>query len=190
MKEKFRDKTRDNLNQDLNFIGVKTGLAERDHERESVENSWHQRSLGVINVAESSIPWINVLKRDGDGKNPPRWWMVFGIPDDRSSEIHQRTEIKTIRKKSFPLFGKIKNVTWKGEDDGLGLINKLSVDLEIKTLAKRVGNLEIKRQTGAFQGWTLVLDRKFHPSNEDWNTIEKIANYVLSSQRFRDQKKR
>ena len=98
MKEKFRDKTRDNLNQDLNFIGVKAGLAERDHEKESVENSWHQRSLGVINVAESSIPWINILKQDGGKNNPRRWWMVFGIPDDRLSEIHQRTEIKTIRK--------------------------------------------------------------------------------------------
>lgn len=188
MKENLRDKTRDNLNQDLNFIGVPADLAERGHVRESVENSWYQRSLGVINVEESSIPWINILKQDGGKNNPPRWWMVFGIPDDRSSEIHPHTKIKTIRKKSFPLFGKIKDVTWKGEDDGLGLINELSMDLEIKTLAMKVGNLEIKRQTGAFQGWTLVLDRKFHPSNEDWNTIEKIADYVLSSQRFRNRK--
>ena len=107
MKEKFRDKTRDNLNQDLNFIGVKAGLAERDHERESVENSWYQRSLGVINVAEGSIPWINILKQDGGKNNPPRWWMVFGIPDDRSSEIHPHTKIKTIRKtgsSGFPHF--------------------------------------------------------------------------------------
>ena len=188
MKDKFRDKTRDNLNQSLNLVGVTAVLAQRDHERESVENSWYQRSLGVINVAESSISWINVLKQDGGKNNPPRWWIVFGIPDGRSLEIHSSTKIKTIRRKSFPLFGKVKDISWQGEDDGLGLINELSVDPEIKTLAKRVGNLEIKRQTESFRGWTLVLDRKFHPSHEDWKAIEKIANYVLSSQRFRDRR--
>ena len=188
MKDKFRDKTRDNLNQSLNLIGVTAVLAQRDHERESVENSWYQRSLGVINVAESSISWINVLKQDGGKNNPPRWWIVFGIPDGRSLEIHSSTKIKTIRRKSFPLFGKVKDISWQGEDDGLGLINELSVDPEIKTLAKRVGNLEIKRQTESFRGWTLVLDRKFNPSHEDWKAIEKIANYVLSSQRFRDRR--
>ena len=188
MKDKFRDKTRDNLNQSLNLIGVTAVLAQRDHERESVENSWYQRSLGVINVAESSISWINVLKQDGGKNNPPRWWIVFGIPDDRSLEIHSSAKIKTIRRKSFPLFGKIKDVTWKGEDDGLGLIDELSLDLEIKALAKRAGNLEIKRQTDSFHGWTLVIDRKFHPSTEDWETIGKIASYLLSSQRFRDRK--
>ena len=188
MKDKFRDKARDDLSYDLNLIDVRAKMAERGHEKENIENSWYQRSLGVIDIAESSISWINILKQDGGKNNPPRWWMVFGIPDDRSLEIHPRTKIKTIRKKSFPLLGKVKDITWKGEDDGLGLINELSTDLEIKTLSKRVGNLEIKSQTDLFKGWTLVIDRKFHPSHEDWKTIEKIANYALSSQRFRDQK--
>ena len=33
-----------------------------------------------------------------------------------------------------------------------------------------------------FQGWTLTVDRRFSPTDQDWETVEKIADYILSSQ--------
>ena len=184
MKENFRDKTRDGLIHVLNSIGIKAEIAERDRAEEKVEDSWYQRSLGVIDIPDGAIRWINVLKQDGGKNNPPRWWIVMGIPDESSASISKQIKIKTKRKKSFPLFGKVIDVTWEGEDGGTGLAKTLSDDVPIKTLAKRSGNLEIKSQAGIFQGWSLTVDRKFSPTREDWVTVEKISDYILSSPRI------
>jgi hypothetical protein len=69
-------------------------------------------------------------------------------------------------------------VIWKGYDGGNGLVDTLSGDVPTKTLAKRIGNLEIKSQT---QGWTLTVDRRFSPTTQEWETVEKIASYILST---------
>ena len=74
-------KTRDELTAALNSIGVKAEMTERGRVEEKVENSWYQRSLGVIDIPEGPIRWINILKKDGGKHSPPRWWVVLGIPD-------------------------------------------------------------------------------------------------------------
>jgi hypothetical protein len=81
------------------------------------------------------------------------------------------------------LFGKVVDVTWKGNDDYTGLAEVLSNDETVKDLAKRIGNLTVHSYAKEFQGWTLQVDRRFTPTNQDWATIQKIANYILSSAR-------
>ena len=183
MKEQLRDKSRDGLIYALNSVGVKAEMAERGRAEEKVEDSWYQRSLGVIDILEGSIRWVNILKRDAGQHNPPKWWVVLGIPDERSISSHQEIKIKTVRKKTFPLFGKVVDVIWKGHDGGTGLVNVLSRDEEIKMLAQRLGNLEIKSHANGFQGWTLTVDRRFSPTSQEWETLEKISGYILSSPR-------
>ena len=183
MKERFRDKTRDDLANALNLIGVKAEMADRERAEEKVENSWYQRSLGVIDIAEGPISWINILKKDPSKDSPPRWWIVMGIPDDSTVSIRKQIKIKTKRKKSFPLFGKVIDVAWAGKDGGTGLAKTISDDTSTKTLATRIGNLEIKSQTEMFQGWTLTADKQFSPTRQEWETIEKTAGYILSSPR-------
>ena len=158
-------------------------MTERGDVEEQVENSWYQRSLGVIDLPEGPIRWINILKKDGTNKSPPQWWVVLGIPDKRSISSHQTVQIKTVRKKTFPLFGKVVDVTWKGNDSDTDLVNVLSTDPAIKTLSQRIGNLEIKNHSNEFQGWTLTVDRQFSPTNQDWETLEKVADHILSSPR-------
>tara|TARA_Y100000588_G_scaffold392600_1_gene505121 strand:- start:3328 stop:3885 length:558 start_codon:yes stop_codon:yes gene_type:complete len=183
MKEQMRDKTRDQLQQALNSAHVRAEMSERKSDLEEVDNSWYQRSLGVIEISDSPVKWINILKKDGSQHSPPRWWIVLGIPDDRPISTSRETKIKTIRKKSFPLFGKVVDVTWKGDDGGTDLIHILSNDVSTKALASRIGNLEIKSQANGFQGWMLVIDRRFRPTTEDWDAIETIARHLLSSSR-------
>ena len=183
MKERLRDKSREELAYALNSVGIKAEMAERGRAEEKVEDSWYQRSLGVIDILEGSIRWVNILKRDAGQHNPPKWWVVLGIPDERSISSHQEIKIKTVRKKTFPLFGKVVDVIWKGHDGGTGLINVLSRDEEIKMLAQRLGNLEIKSHANGFQGWTLTVDRRFSPTSQEWETLQKIAGYILSSPR-------
>ena len=184
MKERLRDKSRDGLTYALNSVGVKAEMAERGRAEEKVEDSWYQRSLGIIDILEGAIRWINILKKDGSNNSPPRWWVVLGIPDERPVSTRQQTKIKTVRKKTFPLFGKVVDVIWKGDDGGTGLVDILSRDIPTKTLAKRIGNLEIKSQSDRFQGWALTVDRRFTPTGQDWETVEKIADYILSPPRL------
>ena len=183
MKERYRDKTRDELAYTLNSLGIKVEVSERGRDEEKIENSWHQRSLGVLDIPEGPIRWINILKKDAGQHNPPKWWVVLGIPDERPVSTRQQTKIKTVRKKTFPLFGKVVDVVWKGYDGNTGLVNTLSKDVPTKTLATRIGNLEVKSQANGFQGWTLTVDRRFSPTSQDWETVEKIADYILSSPR-------
>jgi hypothetical protein len=93
-------------------------------------------------------------------------------------------DIKTIRKKSFPLFGKVVDVVWEGDDYHTGLAEVLSNDGTVKDLAKKIGNLVVRNYAKEFEGWTLEVDRRFGPTNQDWATIQKIAGYVLSSPRM------
>lgn len=184
LKEKLRDKSRDELTSYLtDFAKVKAQMGVRGRPEEKVENSWYQRSLGVIDIAEGPIKWISILKRDRSKDSPPKWWVVMGIPFDGDGSAIQKIGIKTVRKKAFPLFGKVVDVIWKGDDGVSGLINILSQDTAIKELSKKIGNLEIKSQSEGFQGWTLTSDRKFAPTSEDWETIQRIANHILSAPR-------
>jgi hypothetical protein len=107
----------------------------------------------------------------------------MGIPDEKPLPKNQELKIKTVRKKTFPLFGKVVGVTWRGNDQGTGLVDVLSADEAVKSLSKAIGNLEIKSQSNSFQGWTLTVDRKFQPMPPEWEAIQKIADYILSSPR-------
>ena len=169
--------------QNLNSLGIRTILAERGMNEEKVENSWYQRSLGIIDIPEGLVRWINILKKDGSKNSPPQWWIILGIPDERPLTNHKAVDIKTIRKKTFPLFGKVVDVIWKGDDHHTGLVDILSNDEAVKNLAKRIGNLTIHSYAKEFQGWTLQVDRRFEPTYKEWATIQKIADYILSSAR-------
>ena len=72
----------------------------------------------------------------------------------------------------------------EGNDSGTGLAYVLSNDEAVKNLAKNIGNLTIHSYAKEFQGWTLQVDRRFKPTNQDWATIQKIANHILSSARI------
>ena len=166
-------------------MGIKAEIAERNRTEEKILNSWWTRSLGIIDIPKGPIKWINIVKKDGDNKSPPRWWIIFGIPDGRLTSNRQKIKIRTIRKKSFPLFGKIIDVTWKGNDYGAGIVDTLSNDEATDNLAEKIGNLEIRTHAKEFQGWTLQVDRKlnwFEPSTtgKDWEDIQKIADYLIS----------
>ena len=208
MRERVRDKSRDDLTYVLNSLGVEAEMAVRGRREEKIENSWYQRSLGVIDIAEGPIKWINILKKDRNKNSGPRWWVVMGIPETINLPGFKKTKLKTVRKKTFPIFGKVVDVVWKGEGGTTALASTLSMDQDVKILSKRIGNLEIKSHSGSsncescglertaaeffctscggfigFQGWTLIFDRRFSPTNLDWEVIRKISDYILLSPR-------
>ena len=83
------------------------------------------------------------------------------------------------------MFGKIIDVTWKGNDYGPRIVDTLSNDKATDNLAEKIGNLEIRTHAKEFRGWTLQVDRKlkwFDPltTSKDWEAIQTIADYLLS----------
>jgi hypothetical protein len=182
MIEWLRDKTRDNLTRDISSLGITAIMSKRNRPEEKIVKTWYQRSLGIIDIGGEAVKWINILKNDGSEDSPPQWWIVFGIPDEKG--ISQTVNIKTIKKKRFPVLGTVVDVTWKGNDSATGLIDLLSLDEEIKNFTQSNGNLAIRSHTGKFQGWTLQVDERFKPTDQDWATIRKIAKYMLLSTHY------
>lgn len=184
MREALRDKTRDKLAQNLFMLGSGAEMAERGRAEEKIEKAWFERSLGVIDIPHGPVRWINIIKKDGSKNSPPYWRIVFGIPDERPVPEERMVHIKTVRKKSFPLFGKVVDVTWKGEDRGIGLISILDSDMSVKQTATELGNLEIRSHNDEFRGWTVKVDRRINPSALHWDTFKKLADHVLTSPRI------
>ena len=55
--EKWRDKTRDEIADAINSLGIKAEMAERKRTEENILNSWFTRSLGIIDIPEGPIKW-------------------------------------------------------------------------------------------------------------------------------------
>ena len=184
MLERFRDKSRDKLAEDLKSLGKKADLAERGRIEEKIAKPFLMGSLGIIDVQEGPIGWINIVRKRRDKNGPEIKYVLLAIPDGKAIKNKKAVDIKTVRKKTFPLFGKIVDTCWKGKDNDLGLITILSDDVDVKNLAKRIGNLLVRNHyEEAFRGWILRVDRTFSPTSQDWQTIQKIANCLLSSSR-------
>ncbi len=185
MLEKLRDKTRDKLAERLNTIGVTATLSERDRPEEKIGNRRFRRSLGIIDIAdEGLIKWINIIKQDRQKDSPPRWWIYFGVPGDMQLPKSRSVNIRTKRKKSFPLFGKIIGVTWKGQDRNHGLAKKLSDDDETDNLAIGIGNIRVQTLHEEFSGWSIEVDRRFEPTPEFWNSLQRVADISVISFAF------
>ena len=184
MLEILRDKTIDDLAHALNSLGDRAEVAKFGRIEEKVNQSLNRFSLGVIDLPDGPIRWINVLKKHGGKDSLPRWWINLCIPDERPVLFHCEVKVRTVRKKSFPLFGKVVDVTWRGEDYGTGLVYTLTNDESSKALATAIGNLEVRSYSKEFQGWTLQVDRRFTPTSQDWEAIKRIAGHLLSSPRI------
>jgi len=180
MKERLRDKTRDELTLALNELGIAATMAERGRPEEKFQDDFWNRSQGIIDVPTGSVRWVNCLKQDGSQYSPPQWWAVFGIPDERRFSEQRAVKIKTVRKKSIPLFGKVVDVTWQGEDHASRLLSAFANDPVVKSFVKKTGDMEIESHAGEFQGWTVQVSGKFKATQQDWDIVLRIAERLLS----------
>ena len=183
MQENLQDKTRDELTYQLNAIGVSSVLAERDRPEEKVGKSRSRRSLGIIDIDGATIYWANIMKEELSKDSAERWWIHFGVPDKHSIPKEQSVRIKTKRKKSFPAFGKVAEVKWEGQDQGLGLVRGLTANSAISQTAADLGNIEVRSLHDKFHGWVIQFDRKIEPTIDHWEALEELAEILQSSAR-------
>ena len=187
MFEKFRDKTRDNLTKTLNSLGVRAEMAERGRAEEDVRKRWGTRSLGIVDIADGPIRWVNIVKQDGSQHSPQRWWLVFCVPDEerdnspedlRYVDNRRFVDIKTSREKSFPVLGRVTGVTWEGDDRSTGLLDTFAGDAAITSLAKKTNSLGVSGYGEEFHGWTLQVEGR-RLARQDWEALLRITGYLL-----------
>ena len=168
---------------DLNDIGIQTKTDKRDEAFEKIlRRGWWtfllRRLHGMLTIPEGLANTVTIHHRPRGKNSPPRWWYLFCIPDERISSKNNM-KLKTKRKKSTPIIGKVIDTTWQGNDYGSGLAKRLSDDKEVDDFTAKVGNVQIYAHSKAFKGWVLEIDRRFHPTIDDWKTIQKIADYLV-----------
>ena len=194
MREALRDKSRDTMAASLEAAGIQAEMVDRDLRRPEEKIRTFQlfgkSSLGLIDIrTDSPISWINVVRtKRADKHGPARYRVVFGIPDQSIPMNHKQLKLKTVRKKTFPLFGKVIDVSWRGEAHTLPLAKTLSEDEEIDRAVADLGDVTIFTHPNQFQGWTIEINKIFSPhppavTIDRWEALKKIANYLLSSPR-------
>tara|TARA_Y100000780_G_scaffold207104_1_gene203244 strand:- start:11 stop:598 length:588 start_codon:yes stop_codon:yes gene_type:complete len=194
MRETLRDKSRDTVAASLEVAGIQAEMVDRDLRRPEEKIRTFQlfgkSSLGLIDIrTDSPISWINVVRtKRADKHGPARYRVVFGIPDQSIPMNHKQLKLKTVRKKTFPLFGKVIDVSWRGEAHTLPLAKTLSEDEEIDRAVADLGDVTIFTHPNQFQGWTIEINKIFSPhppavTIDRWEALKKIANYLLSSPR-------
>ena len=181
MREKFRDKTRDSLLNALTALGAQAEIAERGRYEERVGSSWAQ-SLGLIDIADCPVRWVNVVRQSNQYGS--RWWLVFGVPeadsDLRRREIVKDIQIKTARKRSFPLFGRVTDARWTDNGNAGGLTSALAADRAVDAFVRQVSDVEIRNDDEHFRGWTLRVGKRFTPSKRDWDALCAIGEHLLA----------
>ena len=184
---KFRDQSRDVLGRDLAALGIRVHLADRGRKEEKIRAGFRwlgSVSLGVIDIDGGPVTWINVVRiKRRDRNSGPMYRVVFGIPNDKLPENHHPLKLTTVRKKTFPVFGKVTDVDWNGNAVLLPLITTFSNDSAVDQFVTEVGNLQVRTHPPQFQGFTIEVDRKFRPNLQHWAAIQKIAEHLLATTR-------
>ena len=185
LKEIFRDKSRDKLYQNLLDIGLDCELAKRGVNEEKLFNPWHRRSLGIINInSKYPIKYINIIKQDGGKNNPPRWWYFFAIPSYEIIPKNGSIEVRSIRKKSTPVFGKVESIVWEPNSNSKDLADKFSRDDKINMLSTELGNIKVQSLHDSFSGFSIELEFKVKDKSlnfGNWEVLNKIADMCIES---------
>ena len=185
LKEFFRDKSRDNLYQNLKDIGVDCHLAERGLNEEKLFNPWYRRSLGIINIiSDDPIKYINIIKQDRGKNNPPRWWYFFAIPDNKIISKGKSIEVKSIRKKSTPLIGKVESVKWDPNSNSNNLAKIFTEDDDINSLSLNLGDIKVQSLHDNFSGFSIELEFRVKEkklNQASWLALNKIAKNCLEN---------
>ena len=106
----LRDESREALTHNLNFLRIDARMAERGRAEERIQKPLGRLSLGIIDILEGAVRWINIVKQEGNPYAFIRWWTVLGIPDERPVWTSWAVKVRTVRRRSFPLLGRVTSV--------------------------------------------------------------------------------
>jgi hypothetical protein len=172
------DNTRGELCDALCAIGVRAVMAEGDPPQKSTAGPFGLYSLGLINIGEGPIRWVNIA-RDYDlfaDDWGGRYMIEYGVPDPRDL---LDIRLQSVRDRTLPLLGRSTGVHWQGKDQGLRLIARLNGASVADALMD--AKLDLTIQSLPTHGcWVIAQNGRAAPAAELWSCYQTIAGHLLA----------
>ena len=212
LKKRFRNHARDDVCTALEALGIQARMAPRGHSEWDVKEyitSDHGKSFGVIDVATGPIRWVGVKSQreasgDADIPNPVVWYTEYGVPDSRLGPTFPEVRIES--QKTFnrypwgkqkdvkPHPGKDVDVMFAGDDFGLGVIDRLAIDVSLRKPIMESRWIEIGAYpkhhcwviSSAYVNDGFFLPRMWKgrtvaPSPQQWHCYQSLAHDLLET---------
>jgi len=150
----------------LSALGIEATVSQR--------LSWYGGGLiGILEIHQSPIRYVEVrLERDYEGVT---YWTKYRIPDSRVISI---VSIRSVRVRTFPIFGRVIDVRWDGDDGVTGAIEGLTADFELKAAIISAG-AEIAVGSSPSDGWFIRHPSTDAPSAGVLACYEKVARDLI-----------
>jgi len=168
-------------------------MAERGRPEERIGENWKGKSQGLIEIRDSPIQWVNVVKEKGrggpdGGGSPDTHTNVYLVPAPTpSTKWHYQVE--SVRVKSVPLFGRVVDLLWKSNFES-ELVRRLNEDVSLKESLIRLNEDVVMRSFPGHGYWALISKqypsslfgapcRQSAPSREEWDCYKTITAHLL-----------
>ncbi len=162
--EQLRDKTRDEVCEHLCALELDARMAERGRPEEHITLG-KGKTLGLIEIRDSPIRWVNVVKWKRGGGSPveteTRYRNIYLVPDARLSSQHLMKPEEDIEVYSFP------------EQECWAIVSNWYHFFPYATSSK------LLRLLSSMSG----MPNEPPPSRGNWNNYEAIASHLLESSR-------
>lgn len=173
----------------LRNLGLDAEMAPRGHR---LENSRGGGSLGVINLGEGLIRWVNLLKVTyGDGGD--YYYADYGIPDRRlTPDYAHQIRLRSRKVRRYPIFGSVSSVRWEGQDAPFQVLAQLNGDTELPVGLATAPDVRIWAD-GEYRYWVITTPaghksilsilhlggRILVPKRHLWDCYRRIAECLL-----------
>lgn len=104
IREAFRVKMRDEFCAGLQQqLGINASLAPRGRREEQVKRANRARSLGLVDIPDGPIRWVNV-QEVGGAMEDTHYCATYGVPDQKIGPTFPNVSIKSVRGKGRSSF--------------------------------------------------------------------------------------
>ncbi|UCB43909.1 MAG: hypothetical protein JSV77_04490 [Dehalococcoidales bacterium] len=204
---RFKDKTRHRLCTHLRTIGLNVQVSERGLHEEGISGGLIGTSLGLLEVHESPIQWINMLEHPASRYASTTFTNVYVVPDHRVRSGGY-LELRSTRQRNASVYGRVIDLYWTAnfvgtrviaapneewdEDMEENLLDRLNNDTPLKESLIRLNEDIMVRSVPNFWCWAISSgsyqesglgqeSRRTAPSREQWECYEMIARHLLES---------
>jgi hypothetical protein len=202
----LRDKTRYRLCTHLRTLGLNVQVSERGLPEEGISGGLIGTSIGLLEVQDSPIRWINMLEHPASRYAAAAFTNVYVVPDNRVRSGGY-LELRSTRQRNASVYGRVIDLYWTAnfvgtrvtatseewdEDMEERLLDRMNSDNSLKERLIRLNEDIMVRSVPNFWCWAIssgsyqesglgLEARKLGPSREQWECYEMIARHLLES---------
>lgn len=185
IKDLFRDDTRDRVCKTLQNMGISAQMSERGRSEEEVGLRPYFKSLGLIDIKEGPVNWINVIRKRV--AHITEYFLNYCVPDPRLTPSSPIVLFKSELKRKLIVFGKISGFNWEGKDSGTGIIDCLNSDGSLREGLIKGKVMFTVSAYGKGSYWIISssysefnITPHYCPSEEEWRVCQLIAQHLLA----------